>query len=279
MKVTAHTQIFGIIGDPVDHSLSPLLHNAAFEALGLDYVFLAFPVQDVEAAVRGVRALGLRGVNVTVPHKQTVIPFLDEVEEEARTIGAVNTIVNEGGKLKGYNTDAPGFMTALTKKAGEVRGKRVIVLGAGGAARAAVYGLVRAGAQVVVFNRTREHAELLIKELGGKAEGIDTLAQAIASADIVVNATSVGLHGVHESPIPKDLLRKDLIVFDLVYYKGGTQLIKDAMVIGCTAIIGNELLLEQAFLAFKLFTELNAPVEVMRKAHEDNIVNLGSMPA
>src|SRR3989338_4630681 len=106
MNVTAHTQIFGIIGDPVDHSLSSLLHNAAFEALGLDFVYVAFPVKDVEAAVKGIRALWLRGVNVTVPHKQAVIPYLNDVNPEARTIGAVNTIVNEGGKLKGYNTDA-----------------------------------------------------------------------------------------------------------------------------------------------------------------------------
>ena len=144
----------------------------------------------------------------------------------------------------------------------------------GGAARAAVYGLVRAGAQVVVFNRTRKHAELLIKELGGKAEGIDTLAQAIASADIVVNATSVGLHGVRESPIPKDLLRKGLIVFDLVYQAKGTQLIWDAIRTECVTIPGTEMLLEQAFLAFKLFTGRAAPVEMMRKTLESNVYSI-----
>lgn len=271
MKITARTQICGIIGDPVDHSLSPVIHNTAFEALGLDFLYLAFPVKDIEAAIKGVRALGLRGINVTVPHKQAVIQFLDEVDDEAQAIGAVNTIVNERGKLKGYNTDAPGFMAALTKISRDIKVKHIVVLGAGGAARAALYRLVRAGARVTVLNRTREQAELLVKELGGEAGSIDSLTMAIANSDIVVNATSVGLHGVNESLVPKEILRKGLVVFDLVYHANGTQLIRDAMIAECVTIPGTELLLEQAYLAFKLFTGHDAPVEVMKGALEDTL--------
>lgn len=265
MKITATTKVCGIIGNPVEHSLSPLIQNTAFEALHLDYVYLAFPVQDVEAAIKGMRALGLRGINVTVPHKQAVIPFLDEMDNEAQTIGAVNTIVNEEGKLKGYNTDAPGFEAALTKVAGEVKGKNAIVLGAGGAARAVVYSLIQAGVHVTVLNRTREHAESLVKELGGKAYGVDAFSQVMGNVDIVVNATTVGLHGASESPVSKESLRKDLVVFDLVYDKEGTQLIKDAKAAGCIIVPGTELLIEQAVLSFKLFTGSNVPVEVMKK--------------
>jgi shikimate dehydrogenase len=183
----------------------------------------------------------------------------------------VNTIVNEQGRLKGYNTDGLGFMTALTKVAGDVKEKRVVVLGAGGAARAVVYSLVRAGAEVTVLNRTLAHAESLVQDLGGEARGIDKLPQFFAQADILVYTTSVGLHGVNESPIPKELLRKGLVVFDLVYDVRGTQLLKDAQAAGCIRIPGTEMLFEQAIHVFKLYTGHDAPVGVMREALEEKL--------
>ncbi|MEW6610705.1 MAG: shikimate dehydrogenase [Patescibacteria group bacterium] len=271
MNVTATTQICGIIGDPVDHSLSPVIHNAAFEALGLDFIYAAFPVKDAEAAVQGIRALGLRGVNVTVPHKQTVILFLDEVDGEARAIGAVNTIINEQGRLKGYNTDVIGFITALNKVVHEVKGKRVVVLGSGGAARAVVYGLVKEGAHVTVLNRTIAHAESLVRELGGAVGGMDRLPQSIAQADVLVHATTLGLHHRDPSLVPKELLRKGLVVFDVVYNIEGTQLIRDARVAECIPIPGTEMLLEQAYCSFSLFTGHTAPVEAMKKVINDEI--------
>ncbi|MFA4872615.1 MAG: shikimate dehydrogenase [Patescibacteria group bacterium] len=266
MHITAKTKVCGIIGDPVDHSLSPVIHNAAFEALGLDFIYAAFPVKDVEAAVKGMRSLGVRGLNVTVPHKQTVIPFLDALDDHARSIGAVNTIVNEEGRLKGYNTDAPGFMSTLRHAIGEVKGEHIVVLGAGGAARAIVYALLQADAYVSILNRTADKAQALAREFGAHAAGsLDDLSSFIAATDILVNATSIGLpHGVQGSPVRKELLRKGLVVYDIVYSAKSTPLTKLAREAGCFVIPGTEMLLETAILSFTLFTGCDAPVKVMK---------------
>ena len=273
MRITAKTKVCGIIGDPVDHSLSPVIQNAAFEALRLNFVYAAFPAKDVEAAVKGMRSLGLRGLNVTVPHKQTVIPFLDALDDHARLIGAVNTIVNEGGKLKGYNTDAPGFMTALRHAVGEVKGKRIVVLGAGGAARAIVYALTQADARVSILNRSADKAKALASEFGAHSAGsLDDLSSLIAATDILVNATSIGLpHGIQESPVRKELLRKGLVVYDIVYSAKSTPLTELARKTGCFVIPGTEMLLETAILSFTLFTGRDASVEAMRRALEEDL--------
>ncbi len=272
MRITANTKVCGIIGDPVDHSFSPVIQNTAFEAFGLDFIYAAFPVKDVEAAVKGMRSLGVRGLNVTVPHKQTVIPFLDALDDHARSIGAVNTIVNEEGRLKGYNTDAPGFMAALRQAIGEVKGKRIVVLGAGGAARAIVYALLQADAHVSILNRTADKAQALVREFGAHAAGsLNDLSSLITTTDILVNATSIGLpHGVQESPVRKELLRNGLVVYDIVYSVKSTPLTKLAREAGCLVIPGTEMLLETAIVSFTLFTGRDAPVEAMRKALEEN---------
>ncbi len=270
MKISGATRIFGLIGDPVDHSLFPAIQNAAFEALGLDFIYTAFPVKDVEAAIKGTRGLGLRGINVTVPHKETVLPYLDAIDETARVIGAVNTIVNEEGRLKGFNTDAVAFLNALTRVVGDVKGRRVIVLGAGGVARAVVYELMRAGAHTTILNRSVDKARALAQEFGAESVGpLSDLSDYIGRAEIVINATSMGLpHGVIKSPVPKNFLREGLIVYDLVYSAQSTLLTDSAREAGCTVIPGTEMLLENAILVFKLFTGCDAPVEVMRKAIE-----------
>jgi len=257
------------IGDPIRHSLSPRIHNAAYEALGLNFAYAAFGVTDVPRAIDGIRGLGIRGVNVTMPHKQAVIPFLDELEERARAIGAVNTIVNDEGRLKGYNTDAPGFMAALKQTLNIAQGRRAIVLGAGGAARAIVYELVQAGARVTIFNRTLERAEELAKSFGASVSTWDELEQHAAETDIVVNATSIGFGGDNdEPPVPVPVLRKETVVCDVVYLVRGTQLIIDAKAHGCAVVPGTEMFLHQAAFAFKQFTGYDAPIEVMRKALE-----------
>lgn len=268
MKINGTTRVFGLIGDPVDHSLFPVMQNAAFEALGLDCVYTAFPVKDVEAAMKGVRGLGLGGINVTVPHKQAVMPYIDVFDETAQRIGAVNTVVSKEEKLVGYNTDAPAFMNALVKAAGDVKGKRITVLGAGGAARAVVYELARTGAHVSILNRSIDRAEALALEFGGQAAGsLDDVPDVIGQTEVLINATSMGLpHGATESPVPRELLRKDLVVYDLVYSAKSTPLTDSAREAGCTVIAGTEMLLENAILVFKLFTGRDAPVEVMREA-------------
>jgi len=266
MKISGTTRVFGLIGDPVDHSLFPVMQNAAFEVLDLDYVYAAFPVKDVEAAMKGVRGLGLRGINVTVPHKQAAMPYIDILDETARRIGAVNTIVSKEKKLMGYNTDAPAFMNALIRAAGDMKGRRVTVLGAGGAARAVVYELARAGANISILNRSVDRAEALAHEFGGQATGsLDDVPDVIGQTEVLVNATSMGLpHGVTESPVPKKLLRKGLVVYDLVYSAQSTPLTDIAREAGCIVIAGTEMLLENAMLVFKLFTGYDAPIEVMK---------------
>jgi len=273
--ISAKTGLVALLGHPVSHSRSPQIHNAAFRERGLDLVYLAFDVlsDDLEAAVQGLKAVGFRGANVTVPHKEALLPLLDEVAPLAATVGAVNTLVYQDAILRGHNTDVEGFLQALEAGWRRPEGETCLVLGAGGAARAVVAGLLAAGAgRVLLYNRTAQRAEDLCSAAAGWGEGrCETVAagelnQALRQTKLVVNATSIGLKdGVKTYPLPADQLTEEHVVMDLVYGSGPTPLLHEAIRRGAITIDGGEMLVRQAALAFELWTGTSAPVEVMRR--------------
>ncbi len=274
--ITASTRLVCLLGHPARHSRSPLIHNAAFERQGVDMAYLAFDVApaDLESAVRGLRALGVVGANVTVPHKEAVLPLLDFVDPVAQTIGAVNTIMSEDGRLCGYNTDMKGFLIALERAWGRgPAGSRCLVLGAGGAARAVVSGLATAGAaHIWVFNRTAARSHDLCTQVGSWSKGAcrpileDELAQAAAQADVIVNATSIGMgDSVKLSPIAVDVVTRRHVVADLVYGREPTALVARARSLGAICLDGLEMLVQQAALSYELWTGRMAPVDLMRE--------------
>lgn len=280
--ITSKTSIVGLIGWPVSHSVSPAMQNAAFAHRGLNWAYLPLPVDSsrpdaVTQAVLGLRALGLRGANVTVPHKQAVMAALDRLTPAAQAIGAVNTIVVEpDGALLGDNTDAPGFIADLRDHGVDPAGMRAVVLGAGGSARAVVFGLADAGARsILIANRTPKRAAQLAGDMGARfpgcqirAIGIEELAANADGAGIVVNCTAVGMTPQHAaSPWPGELaFAPGQIVYDLVYNPRQTRLLRKAAQDGALAIGGIGMLVWQGALAFKRWTGLDAPVAVMRQA-------------
>lgn len=269
--------LLGVLGHPVGHSLSPRMHNAAFRAQGLDLVYVAFdvPPERLGAAVEGMRALSMPGANVTVPHKVSVVPLLDDVDPVAARIGAVNTIVNDGGHFTGHNTDVTGFAAAVRSLAPQgPRGLACVLLGAGGAARAVVAALMQEGVgKIYVHNRTHERAtELCLSAAawGGvpciPISGAD-LEEAVREADLLVNATSVGMGGsVKESPVPVDILSSRHVVIDVVYGARPTVLVREARARGARAADGKEMLLMQAAGSYRLWTGLEPPIDAMRKS-------------
>jgi len=287
--VDGHTQLVGLIGWPVKHSLSPAMHNAAFDALELNWRYVPLPVPpgEVEAAVRGLVALGFRGANVTVPHKRAVISMLDSAAPNARDLGAVNTLVierREGSStvIKGYNTDDQGFINALQHEGFDVGGwKSAVVVGAGGAARAIIYSLLRSGkGEIVVLNRTLERAQALISDLGLCPQEtsrlralpltVETLVESARAAGLLINATTVGMwpHVEHSIWPPDVPIPVHLTVFDLVYNPPRTRLLKQARESRAHGISGLGMLVEQGALSFKIWTGKPAPVEVMRAVCE-----------
>ncbi len=278
--LSAETELVGLIGHPVEHSLSPVMHNAAFEEKGLDYVYLAFdvPPDSLKEAVLGARALGIVGLNVTIPHKVAVMDLCDELDRDAELIGAVNTLRFSEGSIEGYNTDGEGFLRALREEAGfEPKGAKCVVLGAGGAARAVVFKLGDEGAsEIVIANRTPEKAVKLAEEvserLGVEAKGTgldkETLEEELRDADLLVDATPVGMYpNVDEPPlVTADMMHPDLIVNDLVYNPPKTRLLEEAEKAGATPVSGVGMLVHQGALAFEIWTGEEAPVDVMRRA-------------
>lgn len=278
--ITGKTKLVGLIGWPVEHSLSPAMHNAAFAALGLDWVYVPLPVdpRDVRQALHGLTALNFTGVNVTVPHKQAVIRYLDELSPAARITGAVNTIYMKKGKLHGHNTDAIGFLNSLIEAECHPRGMRVVVLGAGGAARAVTYALCRdEAASVTVYNRTAERAAFLVDDLAEvfpdsrlsfvplTGESLRQLGDAV---DLVINTTSVGMSPhVEHCPWPDDVpVPAQATFYDLVYNPLETIFLARARAAGAKAIDGLGMLVHQGAYAFELWTGQQAPVDVMRQA-------------
>jgi len=267
-RISARTELCGIVLHPAGHTRSPAMHNAAFAAAGIDAAYLAFDVHPdrLGAALAGARALGVRQLAVSLPHKQAVLAHLDEVEASARAIGAVNTVTLRNGRLVGTNTDWLGAVRALESNV-ELAGARVVVLGAGGTARALVYGLVERGARVTVLNRTPDRARRIADELGAADAGsIGDLAR--TPHEILVNTTSVGLR-TDDSPVPAADLLAESVVMDVVYDPEETRLLRDASACGATTITGKWMLVYQAAEQFRQWTGREAPLDVMARAFDE----------
>jgi len=285
--ISGQTRIVGVIGWPVAHSVSPAMHNAAFRALGLDWCYVPFPVhpERLAQALAGVRGLGLGGINATVPHKQALLPLVDELTPEARAVGAVNTVMVKDETLVGHNTDVGGFLRALGEAGFDARGCAALVLGAGGAARAVVYALARVGAHLTILNRTASRACDLAREFASGSQGTatvvsaearleggsldeQTLRRAAPQARLIVNTTSLGMWPEVETspwiegvPFPADAL-----LFDLVYNPRETLFMRQARTGGARAVDGLRMLVHQGAEAFELWTGVQPPVEVMYAA-------------
>jgi shikimate dehydrogenase len=277
MAISGKTQVCGVIGDPIEHTLSPVIQNTAFNHLKLDFVFLAFRVKpaELEDAVRGMRGLGIHGLNVTMPHKKAVTAFLDELDPTAKFLCAVNTILNRDGRLCGFNTDGVGALKALQENGVDLSGKKVLLLGAGGAAKAIAFQLAREADALVILNRTlekaKELAESLNQTLGKKATGAtlspSTLQEKLRDSDVLINATSVGMHpNDDQSPVAPERLKPDLTMMDIVYNPVETKLARDAKAAGARVVSGVEMLVYQGAASFEIWTGRPAPVEAMRKA-------------
>jgi shikimate dehydrogenase len=277
LPISAATTVYGIFGYPVSHSLSPLMHNAAFSALCIDSVYLAFCVapEELEVATKAIRALGVSGINVTIPHKQSIMPFLDEIAEDARLVGAVNTVLNDCGVLKGFNTDVRGFLIATEKELGfSPEGKVITVLGAGGAARAVVTGVALNGAKrIYVLNRTPERAWQLAEEFRAiflevefRAGTLDDASMCLPETDLLVNSTSAGMKGAPALSLDLRALKRGASVYDLVYVPVQTPLVAQARSLGFRATSGLGMLVFQGAESFEIWTGRKAPTDVMEKA-------------
>ena len=278
VKINGKTEIYGIIGCPVKHTFSPLMHNAAFVSLGINASYLPFEVRpdDLKSAVSCLRLLGVRGFNVTIPHKEKVLDHLDGIDKEAALIKAVNTVVNKNGRLKGYNTDGIGFVTSLKQEFGiSPKGKRFFIMGAGGASRAISFSLALRGAgRIVLVDSIAEKAIKLARSLTRKAscEAIalkknkKAMKEMILNSDVFINATSCGMKRGAPRLVDPEFLRKGLFVYDIIYNPRITRLLKDAGNKGARTSNGMGMLLNQGAISFNLWTGRKAPVQVMRKA-------------
>ncbi len=276
-SITPSTRICAVIGNPVAHSLSPALHNAAFQELGLDFIYVAFRVEDLKSALAGMRALeNFRGMSITIPHKIEAMKYLDEIAEADRSIGSINTIINEKGRLIGMGTDGPGALKALVDAGVSLDTKSVLMLGSGGAARAIAFTLaLKSGlSKLTILDINEGMLQGLAADLkSGTSACIEfaaltekTLAGAMEQADVIINCTPIGMHpkeGV--SLVPAKLFRPGQVVFDVVYTPLETKLLADAGSRGLQVISGVEMFINQAVLQFREFTGVDAPVEVMRR--------------
>ena len=274
------TKIAGVIGFPIEHTISPGIHNAAFAALGLDYVYLPFAVrpENLGRAIAGLSSLGIIGINVTIPHKETVIQYLNEISEEARRIGAVNTVVIKQERLIGHNTDGKGFVQALKEEGKiDIQGKKVIILGAGGAGRAvAVQSGLEGAGELIIFDKEEERARRLsadikrdIPQLRVETVSRNEIKPNLNEADILVNATPAGMKADDELIINSQWLLPRTLVFDLIYNPQETRLMQAARKRGCAVVGGLGMLIHQGALSFELWTGKKAPLDVMKKAAKE----------
>jgi len=263
MKIDQHTALYGVTGYPLGHSLSPLMHNAAFECCGVNAVFLAFETHDLEGCIRSVRALGIRGLSVTLPFKSEIIAYLDRLDSLAESIGAVNTVVNREGMLIGYNTDATGALRALSDIV-DPRDKRCLILGAGGAARAIGFALKEQGCVLTIANRSRERGEALAQVLDAsfvlmdQVKGLET--------DILIQTTPVGMYPqVEQCPMNPESVRAE-VVMDIIYNPFRTELLKSFKRQGAKTIEGMRMFVCQGAEQFRLWTGLEPPIQTMEAA-------------
>ncbi len=274
--ITARTNVLCVIGHPIEHSMSPIMHNAALKDLSLDYVYIAFniPPNDLKKAVLGFKMFSIKGINVTIPYKENIIPYLDEIDPLAEKIGAVNTIKNEGKYLIGKNTDASGAKNALLDAGCEITGKKALILGAGGAARAVSFAISEDLDVVYIANRTEKRAIKLAKDLTnkttikavGKNLSINTLKNLVNDVDILINTTPLGMYpNIEESPISEEMLHNNLFVFDIVYNPLETRLLKEARKSGCKTLGGLDMFVNQGALAFEWWTGKKPNLNLMKE--------------
>lgn len=266
------TELYCVLGDPVAHSLSPAMHNRAFAHHGLNAVYLSFRVTELESAIGGLRALGIRGASITLPHKARVMAYLDEIDPIAAQIGAVNTIINTNGRLIGKNSDVSGALAALRDKT-DPAAKKILILGAGGAARAIGYGVRTQGARVTIANRSPEAGAALAADL--EVDFLPLTEVIPDHFDILINTTPVGMHPAHEiSPIPDDSLSADMVVMDIIYNPLETRLLKAAGQAGCCTIDGLAMFVNQGARQFEWWTGREAPVDLMRQVVVEKLKEL-----
>lgn len=272
--INSLTTLYGVFGNPISHSKSPLMLNRAFEVCGINAAYAAFHIEQgtLKEAIQGIRALRFRGVNVTIPYKVEVMSYLDEIDEGARVIGAVNTIVNENGRLIGYNTDGIGYVRSLCEETGiSLQGKKVLLLGAGGAGRGIAYALAKAGAaKVWVSNRTQSKADELVSTISSLTAAKSIVPEAIAGiidkVDLVVNNTSLGMHpNINEIPLDSSLLHNRLVVSDIIYTPMETLFLKEAKARGAITHGGLGMFIYQGAYAFEYWTGQQAPIQAMRE--------------
>jgi shikimate dehydrogenase len=276
-EINTGTKLCAVIGNPVEHSLSPAMHNAAYEAAGLDYVYLAFRIENVKGFLTGLKAMpSFRGVSVTIPHKLAVMQFLDHIEPMAARVGSVNTLTHEDGKLVGSTTDGPGTLRAFAEAGVNLSGKRILFTGTGGAVRAVAFAMAEMASpeHLTLLGRTPQNVSALVAEIqektgasisGGNLES--DITTACAEHDVIVQGTPVGMYpNAGESVVPSQVLRPDHIVFDMVYRPQRTKLIEDAEAAGCQVIYGLEMLANQAELQFERWTATPVPPGIMRQA-------------
>ena len=267
MIINQQTKLYGVMGYPIGHSLSPILHNAAFRVCGINAVYLAFESRDAERCLSGMRALGIKGMSITIPHKSKVIPLLDELDPLAKSIGAVNTIVNDSGRLVGHNTDAIGALRSIEEKV-LLSGMRCLLIGAGGAARAIGFILKDKGIALSVVNRSSDRGEALAGKLHCPYIPLDEVGK--HNADMIIQTTPVGMYPhVNQCPVPEQLFKKDMLVMDIIYNPLETQLLKEAKDHGCIVIDGLSMFIYQGAEQFELWTGVHPPVSEMRRAVEE----------
>ena len=275
-QISGSTWVYGLIGDPVDHSLSPEIQNAAFRAIRLNAVYLTFQVRQAQLkwAIKGLKSLNVRGFNVTTPHKRAILRYLDDVETEAAEIGSINTVKNENGTLTGFSTDGEGVLSSMKAAGISPDGRSALLFGAGGAGRVIAYALVGRGYSLKIANRTESNAKRLAKFLHGKfGRKIDAiplskkaLKESVNHSDIILNASSMGMDGKHNPPLDKRWIRDDHWVFDIVYRPVRTKLLQDAASAGARTINGLDMLVHQGASSFTLWTGKKAPIREMRRA-------------
>jgi 3-dehydroquinate dehydratase/shikimate dehydrogenase len=267
-KINKETKLYGVIGNPVSHSMSPAIHNSSFMEKRLNSVYVPMKVLDIKTFIKDFRKMDFRGFSVTIPHKESILPFLDDIDPVASKIGAINTVVNQDGKLTGHNTDCmaavKGLEDGLEGNKDTLKDKKVAIIGAGGAARAIAFGLKEKGCNITIYNRTLERAKRLSNDVGCKFSRFEEISE--LNTDILINSTSIGMFpNVEESPVPKDVLKKDMIVFDAVYNPIETKLLKDAEERGCHTVNGLTMFINQAAEQFRLWTGIEPSVELMKK--------------
>ncbi|MCP4265209.1 MAG: shikimate dehydrogenase [Candidatus Brocadiaceae bacterium] len=273
-NINKGTKLYGIIGNPVSHSMSPAIHNASFMEKKLNSVYVPLKILNIGAFIKECRRIDFHGFSVTIPHKESVLPFIDDIDNTASKIGAINTIVKRNGELTGFNTDCMaavmGLEHGLKKNSEKLDNKKISIIGAGGAARAIAFGLKEKGCEITIYNRTIERAEKLSNEVKCRFEGFENIHN--LNADILINTTSIGMFpDVDNTPVPKNLLKEGMIVFDAIYNPIETKLLADAKERGCQTINGLSMFINQAAEQFRLWTNIDPPLELMSNVVKEKL--------